>query len=103
MARARLHRLAEETGGRSYSAPRGGPAGIFSQIEEELRTMYVLGFRVPDGWQDGKPHKLEVKSKRRGVELRMRKQYVTEATASPNCSRRLVRFFATALGQFPMA
>jgi VWFA-related protein len=76
LASDRLHRLAEETGGRFYSAPKDGPGGIFTQIEEELRTMYVLGFRAPEGRRDGKIHKLEVKSKRRGVELCARKRYV---------------------------
>jgi Ca-activated chloride channel family protein len=74
---AKLHRLAAETGGLSFRAPGSGDASaIFSQIEEELRTMYVLGFHVPEASRDGKAHRLEVRSKRRGVTLRAKKRYV---------------------------
>ena len=73
---ASLRRLAAETGGLAFRAPSGDPSGIFSQIEEELRTMYVLGFRLPERSRDGKPHNLEARSSRRGVEVRARKKYV---------------------------
>lgn len=74
-AAARLNRLAAETGGLSFHASRD-LSGVFSQIEEELRTMYVLGFRLPERWHDGKAHNLEVKSKRGGVQVRAKKRYV---------------------------
>jgi len=70
-----LRRLSEETGGRAYAAPQEGPAGIFTQIEAELRNLYVLGFAVPETARDGKVHMLEVKSKRKGVTVRARKSY----------------------------
>jgi VWFA-related protein len=70
-----LRRLSDETGGRAYAAPQEGTAGIFTQIEEELRNLYVLGFAVPETARDGKVHVLEVKSKRKGVTVRARKSY----------------------------
>ena len=70
-----LRRLSEETGGRAYAAPQEGPAEIFTQIEAELRNLYVLGFAVPETARDGKVHMLEAKSKRKGVTLRARKSY----------------------------
>ncbi len=76
--RGELHRLASETGGIAFQAPHDSPAGIFSQIEEDLRTMYVLGFRLPEGWRDGKPHKLDVKSRRRGVTIRATRRFIAQ-------------------------
>jgi VWFA-related protein len=73
--RSGLRRLSGETGGRAYAAPQEGAAGIFTQIEEELRNLYVLGFAVPETARDGKVHILEVKSRRKGVTLRARKSY----------------------------
>src|SRR5262249_48394690 len=67
--------LANETGGRVYSSPAAGPAKIFGEIESELRSLYVLGFTIPEGARDGKFHKLEVKSKRGGVTVRARTGY----------------------------
>jgi len=73
-----LRRLSEETGGRPYSSPKEGPAGIFQEIENELRNLYVLGFVVPESDRDSQPHQLEVKSKRKGVSLRARKSYTAD-------------------------
>lgn len=83
MAGTHLRRLAGETGGRLFNAPEGGSAEIFSQIEEELRAMYVLGFRLPEEGRDGQGHRLEVKWRHGGVEVRARKRYVAETTANP--------------------
>ena len=71
----RLRRLATQTGGRAFEDPKGNPSEIFTEIERELRSLYVLAFAAPEKERDGKFHKLEVKSKRSGVTVRARKGY----------------------------
>ena len=75
--KARLRRLAEETGGRYYDASKEGTAaGIFAQIEEDSRNLYVVGFSVPEADRDGKFHQLEIETTRAGVKIRARKGYI---------------------------
>jgi VWFA-related protein len=71
----RLERLALETGGRSFPAPKGSPARIFAGIEEDLRNLYVLAFTPPPAARDGKFRNLVVKTTRRGVTIRARAGY----------------------------
>lgn len=71
----RLERLALETGGRSFPAPKGSPARIFARIEEDLRNLYVLAFTPPPAARDGKFRPLAVKTTRRGVAIRARAGY----------------------------
>ncbi len=72
-----LRILSEETGGGYFKATRD-PAKIFSQIEAELRHLYVLSFALPEADRDGKFHKLEVKSSRTGARVRARAGYIAE-------------------------
>jgi VWFA-related protein len=69
-----LRKLAEETGGRAFPAPRDGPAEIFSQIEDELRSLYVLGFTPAAPSREGF-HKIEVQTRQPGLKVRARKGY----------------------------
>ena len=74
---SRMRRLAEETGGRYYDASKkDAAAGIFTQIEEDLRNLYVVGFYVPEGDRDGEFHQVEIETTRAGVKIRARKGYV---------------------------
>ena len=61
-----LERLSRETGGLTFPNPGRKTSEVFSQIESDLRNMYVLGFTPPDDARDGKFHKLEVKTVRQG-------------------------------------
>lgn len=70
-----LHRLSEETGAHAFPTPRGGPAEVFAQIENELRNLYVLGFTPPENARDGTFHKLQVKTTQAGMTVRARKGY----------------------------
>jgi VWFA-related protein len=72
-----LQHLSDETGGAYFKAARN-PEKIFSQIEGELRHLYVLSFALPEAERDGKYHKLEVQSSREGVRLRARAGYIAE-------------------------
>jgi VWFA-related protein len=69
-----LRRLSEETGGRYFDAAEKTPQEIFAEIEQDLRTQYVLAF-APATARDGKFHKVEIKSKRSGVVIRAREGY----------------------------
>lgn len=70
-----LRKLSEETGGRHFSE-EADSSRIFKEIEAELRSLYVLGFTLPQAEHDGKFHKLEVKSTHSGLKVRYRKGYV---------------------------
>jgi VWFA-related protein len=71
----RLQRLSEETGG-GYFLVTTDPSGIFQQIEEELRHLYVLSFTLPEADRDGKFHRLDVRTSRADVKVRARAGYV---------------------------
>ena len=71
----RLERLALETGGVLFDGTKQTPEEIFTQIEKELRSQYVLAFTPPDQTRDGKFHKLEVKLKQPGTKVRSRSGY----------------------------
>lgn len=74
-----LSRLANETGGRAYSATdETGSKKIFDEIEAELRNTYILAFTLPPSARDGKFHKLKVTTKRRGVTIRTRAGYFAD-------------------------
>jgi len=78
-AQPRMQRLAEETGGRYYDvSKKDTAAGVFAQIEEDLRSLYVAGFYVPEGDRDGKFHQLQVETTRAGVKIRARKGYIAQ-------------------------
>ena len=50
----------------------------FERVATELSGSYLLGIEVTSGDRDGKPHMVEVKVGRPGLEIRSRKQYVIE-------------------------
>jgi VWFA-related protein len=70
-----LDRLSRETGGLAFPNPGRKTSEVFSQIEAELRNLYVLGFTPPDDSGDGKFHKIEVKTVREGLVVRSRSGY----------------------------
>lgn len=71
-----LNDLAYKSGGRLMRADTlGGLPEAFSQIAAELRTQYSLGYYPPRGARDGKLHKIQVRSTRKGVQVRSRPAY----------------------------
>jgi VWFA-related protein len=70
-----LERMSRETGGVTYPNPGRRLGEVFSQIEADLRNLYVLGFTPPAEARDGKFHKLEVKPVRKDVVTRARSGY----------------------------
>jgi len=70
-----LERLTDETGGYTFPDPQDKLTEIFSKIEQDLRSQYVLGFTPPPEARDGRFHKLEVKMTRPDLSVRARVGY----------------------------
>jgi len=70
-----LEKISRETGGLTFPNPGHRLAEVFSQIESDLRNMYVIGFTPTADARDGKFHKLEVKPVRKDVVVRARAGY----------------------------
>lgn len=74
-----LKRLAEETGGGFFLLKKQDELGpTFTRVAQELHSQYVLGFSPAE--LDGKVHKLEVKLRKSGLNVRARKSYVATKT-----------------------
>jgi VWFA-related protein len=70
-----LERLSRETGGLTFANPGRKISDVFSQIEFDLRNLYVLGFTPPTGARDGAFHKLDVTTTRPDLLVRSRSGY----------------------------
>ena len=70
-----LKKLAAETGGGLFLLNTEDELGpTFTRVAQELHSQYVLGFSP--AVLDGKTHKLEVKIRKPGLNVRARKSYV---------------------------
>jgi Ca-activated chloride channel family protein len=70
-----LQRFAEETGGRLFEGSQLGVLRqISTQIREELKTQYRLGYVPRNSAHDGRFRRIEVRTKK-GAEVRTRKGY----------------------------
>jgi VWFA-related protein len=74
-----LERLTDETGGYTFPNPEDKLSEVFSKIEQDLRSQYVLGFTPPEDARDGRFHKLEVKAPRRNLVVRARVGYYAQS------------------------
>jgi VWFA-related protein len=74
-----LEKISRETGGVTYPNPGHKLGQVFSEIEADLRNLYVLGFTPPADARDGKFHKLEVKPVRKDIVVRTRSGYWARA------------------------
>ena len=80
-----LNDLAYKSGGRLMRADTLlSLPNAFAQIVAELRTQYSLGYYPPTSSRDGKVHKIQVRSTRKGVQLRARPVYRSKAVAGDN-------------------
>jgi len=71
-----LQQLAEKTGGRYFMAADGNTIRrSFSEVAEELRRQYVLGYHPNELVQTGQERKIRVKVNRRRVAVRARRSY----------------------------
>jgi len=70
--------MADETGGGHFQLQRAADLNAtFTQVADELRSQYVLGF-VPTAL-DGKLHTLDVEVRKAGYRVRARRNYLAEA------------------------
>lgn len=70
-----LRQLAGESGGGYFELTNGYNLGaVFTRVSDELHRQYWLGFRAPK--LDDRLHRVDIKVKRPGVEVRARKSYV---------------------------
>jgi Ca-activated chloride channel family protein len=68
--------LAQDSGGFVFTIPPGGNLGsAFRRALDEFRSSYVLHF-VPHGVDERGVHRLDVRVRRTGVEVRARREYV---------------------------
>jgi Mg-chelatase subunit ChlD len=78
-----LNDLAFKSGGRLMRADTlGSLPDAFAQIAAELRTQYSLGYYPPKSSRDGKLHKIQVRSTRKGISVRSRPVYRSKAVTS---------------------
>jgi VWFA-related protein len=78
-----LNDLAYKSGGKLMRADTlGNLPNAFSDIAAELRTQYSLGYYPPKSSSDGKLHRIQVRSTRKGVVVRSRPMYRSKAVTS---------------------
>jgi len=71
-----MERLARETGGGFFEVTARNPIDrIYSQIEDELRNQYSIGFTPEKLEKDGKYRKLKLTTSRKGLAVRTRDGY----------------------------
>ena len=71
-----LKEMSEETGGRVFRAKNDKELNdAFSQISNELRNQYNLGYTPTNGTRDGSYRKLDVRMNRGGLRVQARKGY----------------------------
>jgi VWFA-related protein len=70
-----MRKMSEETGGVAYGIMHGNLGEVFQQIDTELRNQYVLAYTSTNRARDGAFRKVEISSKRSGVQVRTRKGY----------------------------
>ncbi len=74
--RHKLERLATETGGRTFFISKAEElAGVYAQIDRELRSQYLLAFSPDPPAQEGERHALEVRVEGRGLKARSARGY----------------------------
>jgi len=72
-----LQDLAGVTGGEFLRLAGTGNL-VFTRIADELSSHYLLGFEPRSGEQDGKPHKIQIETTRRGVTIRARPTFIVD-------------------------
>ena len=79
-----LKTLSEETGGAVFVLDNDSDfEDIFSQIAEELRTQYSLGYVSTNPARDGKYRKIEIKHRDKNLRVRSRRGYYAPSEDDP--------------------
>lgn len=75
-----LKKMSEQTGGSAFRVSRGiRLAGIFKQIEDELRGQYSIGYTPKRGLDSAGFRKISLKSGRKGLKIQARDGYYADA------------------------
>jgi VWFA-related protein len=75
-ARSKLKELAEETGGRYFSASKASDLqSVYSRIADELRNQYYLTYASENETFDGRWIPIQVVAKTKGLDVRARRGY----------------------------
>jgi VWFA-related protein len=77
-----LQRAADTTGGAYWSASYGQLEDAFLEVLEAANARYVLSYE-PEGVAREGRHRLKVSVKRRGLEVRARREYVVPSSPEP--------------------
>ncbi len=68
--------MSNETGGHVYDVGRNHPLDrVFSELQEEMRTQYAIGYTPTDPKKDGSYRKIEVRTKDKDLKVEARKGY----------------------------
>lgn len=71
-----LRQLADETGGRVFTADAKNPLPVvFEQIQEEVRAQYLIGYTSTNLRNDGAFRKIELRTHDKDMGVRVRKGY----------------------------
>ena len=71
-----LKQMAEETGGRLFTVGGKNSLGsIFEQIQEEMRTQYLIGYTPTNPNKDGSFRKIDLKTHDKDFKVQVRKGY----------------------------
>ncbi len=71
-----LKKMSEETGGRVFKVDRKNPLEkIFTDLQEELRNQYAIGYTPTNAATDGSFRRIEVRTQRRDLKVQARKGY----------------------------
>jgi VWFA-related protein len=71
-----LKRMAEETGGRVFRVDRKNTLeSIFTEIQEEMRSQYAIGYTPSNTSKDGAFRKIEIKPADKKLKVQARKGY----------------------------
>lgn len=75
-----LQKLSETTGGRVFTvSPKSSLREIYTQIGDDLRLQYQLGYKPPQTNQPNSYHKLELKAKDKKLTVQARKGFFQPA------------------------
>ena len=81
-----LHSLAEQTGGKQFS--NNSPAASLREVVRNASAFYLLGYASAKNPADGKFHKISVRVKRPGVEVRSRTGYYAPSLNDMDAARK---------------
>jgi VWFA-related protein len=81
-----LQTLADQTGGRQFS--NNYPAGALRAVVKNASAFYLLGYASAKNPADGKFHKIAVKVKRPGVEVKSRTGYFAPSATEMDTARK---------------